>query len=107
MIRLQNVSFCYQGQASGVFDVDLHVPAGQCLVLTGPSGGGKTTLTRLINGLAPAYYQGEFSGQIQIDERDAATLPLWQRGRLVGSVFQDPKSQFFSADLAAEVAFAC
>jgi energy-coupling factor transporter ATP-binding protein EcfA2 len=107
MIRLSQVSFQYEDHPEGVFDIDLSIRAGECVVLTGPSGGGKTTLTRLINGLAPAYYRGSFSGKILVDGKDASKMPLWERGKLIGSVFQDPQSQFFSSELAGEVAFAC
>ena len=87
--------------------VDLVVHPGECVVLTGPSGSGKTTVTRLVNGLAPAYWHGELAGEVRIGGIDAAALPLWERGRAVASVFQDPASQFFSFELAGEVAFAC
>lgn len=107
MIRLEHVTFRYADSQNGVEDVCLHVRRGECVVLTGPSGNGKTTLTRLVNGLAPAYYAGHFSGSIEIDGKDVRGEPLWERGKTVGSVFQDPKSQFFSAELPGEVAFAC
>ena len=74
-------------------------------MLTGLSGCGKTTVTRLVNGLAPSYYPGVFSGSVRIDGKDISRLSTWEIGRLVGSVFQDPKSQFFSSELAGEVAF--
>ena len=77
------------------------------MVLTGPSGSGKTTLIRLVNGLAPSYYHGRFSGTISIDGRDRSDEPLWMRGKTVGSVFQDPNSQFFSSEMRGEVAFGC
>ena len=107
MIRFAHTCFQYADSGDGVEDIGLHVRKGECVVLTGPSGNGKTTLGRLGNGLAPAFYAGRLSGAVELGGRDRREEPLWQRGRLVGSVFQDPKSQFFSSQLAGEVAFAC
>ena len=107
MIVLKDVSFQYEGCEEGVHGIDLTVCDGECVVLTGPSGGGKTTLTRLLNGLAPSYYQGTKKGDLWINDTEIASLPAWKIGQEIGSVFQDPKSQFFSSELAGEVAFAC
>lgn len=107
MIELTRASFQYENSDRGVQDISLSVKGGECVVLTGLSGCGKTTVTRLVNGLAPSYYPGVFSGSVRIDGKDISRLSTWEIGRLVGSVFQDPKSQFFSAELAGEVAFPC
>ena len=107
MISLGNVTFQYAGCEEGVRNIDLTIRDGECVVLTGPSGGGKTTLTRLINGLAPAYYPGKLTRSLRLDETELTTMPSWRIGQEIGSVFQDPKSQFFSSELAGEVAFAC
>lgn len=107
MIELTHASFQYENSDRGVQDISLSVKHGECVVLTGLSGCGKTTVTRLVNGLAPSYYPGAFSGNVRIDGKDIARLSTWEIGRLVGSVFQDPKSQFFSSELAGEVAFLC
>ena len=107
MIELTHASFQYENSDRGVQDISLSVKSGECVVLTGLSGCGKTTVTRLVNGLAPSYYPGAFSGSVRIDGKDISSLSTWEIGRLVGSVFQDPKSQFFSSELAGEVAFPC
>ena len=107
MIELTHASFQYENSDRGVRDISLSVKSGECVVLTGLSGCGKTTVTRLVNGLAPSYYPGAFSGSVRIDGKDISRLSTWEIGRLVGSVFQDPKSQFFSSELAGEVAFPC
>ena len=107
MIELTRASFQYENSDRGVQDISLSVKSGECVVLTGLSGCGKTTVTRLVNRLAPSYYPGVFSGSVRIDGKDISRLSTWEIGRLVGSVFQDPKSQFFSSELAGEVAFPC
>lgn len=107
MVELKNASFRYRDTEEGVQDISLSVYPGTCVVLTGVSGCGKTTVTRMINGLAPAYYPGDRSGTIAIDGKNIDDIPVWQIGETVGSVFQDPKSQFFSSELNGEVAFAC
>ena len=95
-----------RGTAS-VFGVDLVVHPGECVVLTGPSGCGKTTLTRMVNGLIPALYGGEMSGEVRVQ---GISMDRWEMDDLscvVGSVFQNPRSQFFNLDTTSEVAFGC
>ena len=109
MIELKNVTFTYHNaeRSAGVYGIDLQVPAGQVVLLCGLSGCGKTTITRLINGLVPAYYAGTLEGQVLIDGRDSASVTLYELSQKVGSVFQNPRSQFFSLDSTSEIAFGC
>ncbi|SHI23088.1 energy-coupling factor transport system ATP-binding protein [Sporobacter termitidis DSM 10068] len=110
MITLQNVSFRYGtgGDASGgVREVDLHIRKGDCVVLCGRSGCGKTTLTRLVNGLIPHFYEGVLSGEVRVGGRDSAARSLAKTAEIVGSVFQNPRSQFFNVDTTGELAFGC
>ena len=61
-IELAHLTFAYEGSAPQLEDVNLTVQPGEVVVLTGPSGGGKSTLTRVVNGLVPSFYEGELTG---------------------------------------------
>lgn len=107
MIDINDVSFVYgeESDNGGVYNINLHIDRGEFIVLTGVSGCGKTTITRIINGLIPNYYEGQLSGEIRIDNEDMSSKSISQISRKVASVFQNPRSQFFSADSTGELAF--
>ena len=109
MIQFNNVSFSYarSEELSGLHDINLTINDGETILLCGESGCGKTTLTRLINGLIPHYYEGSLSGEVLINGKDIGKLPLYETAKLVGSVFQNPRSQFFNVDTTSEIAFGC
>ena len=109
MIELRNINFRYAGgtDAGRLMDIDLTVPDGQVVLLCGQSGCGKTTLTRLVNGLIPNYYEGELSGEVLLDGKNISSLPLYETSKYVGSVFQNPRTQFFTVDSTSELAFGC
>lgn len=67
MIQIENVSFQYNNSEKGALkDVSISVDKGECVLLCGASGCGKTTITRLINGLIPHFYEGEYSGNVSV-----------------------------------------
>lgn len=106
MVNLQNVSFTYQGASrENVKNICLDIQRGECVVLCGPSGCGKTTLTRLLNGLVPNFYQGKVQGTVTIENLQVSEIPFYQLSQKVGSVFQNPHSQFFNTDTDSEIAF--
>lgn len=108
MIALNNISFQYENADAGSLrDVSLRVERGECVLLCGQSGCGKTTLTRLVNGLIPHCYEGELSGAASVGDLDVKNAELYETARLVGSVFQNPRSQFFCVDTTGEIAFGC
>lgn len=108
MIELKNVSFQYGNSESGALsDIFLQIEKGECVLLCGESGCGKTTVTRLINGLIPHYYEGEINGNVTVDELNVTEAELYETARKVGSVFQNPRSQFFCVDTTSEIAFGC
>ncbi len=105
-IEINNMSFSYEGSSKVLDNINLSIEEGSVIVLTGPSGSGKSTLTKIINGLIPHFYEGILSGQMYLFGKNANDIEDWQRGRYIGSVFQDPRSQFFSNEVAGEIAFA-
>lgn len=106
MIEIDHVSFQYSGaEKENLQDFTLQISKGECVVLTGESGCGKTCVTRLINTLIPHFYEGELKGKISIDGVDTTTIQPHDLSDKIGSVFQNPRSQFFSLDTDSEIVF--
>ena len=113
MVELKNVSFSYGKQESddiyenSLSDINITIQTGEFVLLTGPSGCGKTTILRLINGLVPQFYPGKVSGEVLIDGNDISDNELYDTAHKVGTVFQNPRSQFYNVDTTGELAFGC
>ena len=105
MIRFQNVSATIQGNRI-LDNINLAINGGEFVLLCGESGCGKTTLTRLVNGLIPHFVKGvKVDGAVTVEALDIAESPMYKIAESVGSVFQNPKTQFFNTDSSAEIAF--
>lgn len=108
IIQISNVSFQYENSEKGALhDVSLTVEPGECILLCGESGCGKTTITRLLNGLIPHFYEGTLNGMVEVCGLKIQEEELYTIAEKVGSVFQNPRSQFFCLDTTSEVAFGC
>ena len=83
----------------------LKIPKGQCVLLCGASGCGKTTLTRLVNGLIPHFFEGKISGKVTIKGMNVAETEISTLSDSVGTVFQNPRTQFFNTDTDSEIVF--
>jgi len=113
MIEFKEVTFKYnitdaegnKKDAVGVKDLNLKINEGEFVVLTGFSGCGKTTIIRLINGLIPKFYNGVLTGDIYIDGKNTKDMTIYDVSEKVGSVFQNPRSQFFNVNTTDEIAF--
>lgn len=114
MLECKHVSFAYASEADEsegerphgkLEDINLSINDGEFVLLCGPSGCGKTTLTRLFNGLIPHYYEGTLSGSVSLDGASLSERSLFEISQKVGSVFQNPRAQFFNVDTTSELAF--
>lgn len=106
MITLDHVSFAYKGtEEESLREISLHIEKGECVLLCGGSGCGKTTLTRLINGLIPHFYEGTLSGSVTVDGKSTGETDIATLSDRVGSVFQNPRTQFFNTDTDSEIVF--
>ena len=108
-ISLKNVSFSYTDSLDNavIKDLNLEIRSGECVILAGESGCGKTTISKLINGLIPHYNSGCMAGDVLLGDKNTADMTLAEISRCVGSVFQNPRSQFFNIDTDSEIAFGC
>lgn len=107
VIDFDNVSFSYGTQTEGsLSDINFKVKEGEFILLTGQSGSGKTTVTRLINGLIPHFFEGVLTGTVKVLGSDIKTVTPGEMGKNTASIFQNPRSQFFTTNSTKEVAFA-
>ncbi|MEB3428565.1 ABC transporter ATP-binding protein [Citroniella saccharovorans] len=106
MIEFQNLYFSYKDGDESIKDISFFVKRGECIILCGKSGSGKSTILRTISGLAPVFYEGSLQGRIEVDKRILAELKSEERAKLFGVVFQDPRSQFFMNTVQDEICFA-
>lgn len=106
MIKIDNISFAYEKNQKTLQNIDMYVEKGECILLCGESGCGKTTITKLINGLIPHFTEkGIVEGDTYIEGKKVSTTKMYEIAEYVGSVFQNPKTQFFAVDADSELVF--
>ena len=97
-IDLDHVDFAY-GETDVLHDISIHVPAGGCIALVGQTGGGKSTLAKLI-----ARFYDPRAGTVRVDGTDLRDVQLGSYRRRLGVVLQDPF--LFSGTIADNIRFA-
>ena len=109
LLKIDNVSFSYDNSKNNcnLADINQNIEKGEVILLCGESGCGKTTLTRMINGIIPNFFDGTRQGNVYLDGNLISEMPIYEISRYVGSVFQNPKTQFFNVDTTSEIVFGC
>jgi energy-coupling factor transporter ATP-binding protein EcfA2 len=106
MIDIRGLTFTYPHAEEPVLhDVTLSIQEGEAVLVSGPSGGGKSTFLRCLNGLVPHFHGGRFSGHVTTGGLDTLTHQPRDLARVAGMVFQDPESQFVADVVEDELAF--
>ena len=106
MISIKNLTFYYSGgDKPSLRDIDLEIHDGEFVLLTGPSGGGKSSLCRCLNGLIPHFYGGKITGKVEVNGLDVTKHSTKELATMVGMVFQDPENQLVAMDVDSELAF--
>ena len=106
MITVSDLTFRYRESAEPtVRDINLTIPSSTFVGITGPAGSGKSTLTYLLNGIAPHCYPGDFYGSVVVDGLDTCDVSLTDISEVVGSVCQDIDSQMVTGDVEDEILY--
>ncbi len=105
-VVFEHVSYNYPGSTQlAVENVSFTIREGEFVLLTGPSGGGKSTLCRMINGLIPHFYGGRMQGRVLVYGMDTRETSVPELAKTVGFVFQNPENQIVGITVEEEVAF--
>ena len=105
MVKIKNLYLSYGNSSKVLKDISLNVRKGECVLFTGKSGSGKSSIINSINGLAVRYDGAIMEGAIKIENRDVRDLQLYEISGLVSSVFQNPKTHFFNINTTLELLF--
>jgi len=105
-IEAERLTFRYEGQEEPVFrDMTFSVRQGETVLFLGPSGCGKSTLLYCLNRLYPESVDGSLDGAVRIYGRNLSEFAPGEACRRIGTVFQDPDSQFCMTRVDEEIAF--
>lgn len=106
IISFKDFSFQYNSQTEPTLrHVNLDIYPGEKVLIAGPSGSGKSTLGRCLNGLIPQSYTGTISGQATVAGQDITQSSIFALSQHVGTVLQDPDSQFVGLTVVEDMAF--
>ena len=105
MLTLEDLSLFYEQDKKILEDITLQVTEGECILLTGESGSGKSSIINSINGLAFEYENSRITGKVQVDGKEIKGMELYQISLMVASVFQNPKTHFFNVNTTLELLF--
>ncbi len=103
IVEIKNLSYSYLGTSQPILsNINLEISQGEFILITGPTGSGKSTLCRAITGLIPNFHKGDFSGEVRVFGRSTSEQKIAGK---VGLVFQNPEDQILTMEVESEIAF--
>ncbi|MBO4352131.1 MAG: ATP-binding cassette domain-containing protein [Eggerthellaceae bacterium] len=106
MIEIKDFTFQYRESAEPVVEnINLSIPDGAFVGITGSAGSGKSTLTYAMNGIIPHCYPGDFFGSVVVGGLDTCEASLTDISQIVGSVCQDIDSQIVTSIVEDEMLY--
>lgn len=106
IIKIENVNFVYEGsRRRAIADINLDVRKGEFLVVTGPTGAGKSTLCQCLNGIIPHFAKGVMTGSVNVAGMDTRAHQVFEMAPRVGLVFQDADAQLFGMTVEEDIVF--
>jgi energy-coupling factor transport system ATP-binding protein len=105
-VRASDLAFRFpEADGDTLRHVNWVAEAGSVTLVVGPSGGGKSTFLRCLNGLVPHFHGGNFGGLVEVAGHDTRRAGPRDLAGVVGVVFQDPEAQFVTERVDDEIAF--
>ena len=104
IVELRGVSLRYD-EHRVLRDVSLGIAEGELIVVSGPTGAGKSSLLGVVTGLVPRFTGGELTGDVLIDGRSVIEQSARERVDVIASVGQDPAAGFVTDTVEEELAY--
>lgn len=107
MIELRGIRFAYDAPVSTVIldEVNLGIDDGELILVSGPTGVGKSTLLGVVTGLVPRFSGGRLDGDVLLDGTSIVHTPPRDRAHVIGYVGQDPAAGFVTDTVEEELAY--
>ncbi|MFI3209637.1 MAG: ABC transporter ATP-binding protein [Peptostreptococcaceae bacterium] len=106
IIEFKDFDFKYKSQSKETLkNINLSIYEGEKVLIVGPSGSGKSTLSSCLNGIGIFYHKAQISGTLNLDGEDISKKGIFDMSKKVGTVLQDPDSQFIGLTVGEDIAF--
>ncbi len=106
MIKFNNISFRYTALKNPTLkNINIDIQSGEKVLIVGKSGSGKSTISKIINGLIPNSYNGELDGECTVNDLELGKSSIFALSKQIGTILQDQDSQFIGLTSGEDISF--